>query len=222
MTVFVGSGEFTPYVGDVALARIYVGDVLVWEPVPLDEIHLLTTVGTTNIPIPSWAKFADVVLVGGGRGGNAGNSGANIPGMGGLASAWVTGTWDLRGQSVTSVSVTVGAGGNGGQSGSQAGSAGQATTASNGVHSLTAIGASGTMGSRDAGSPGNVTYGGVTHIGGVGAPGSGAAAGGGSQPGAESTPPGAGGPGGWGGFFGSYQRGGPGARGQAWIKFRSQ
>ncbi|QXN74241.1 hypothetical protein SEA_OBLADI_26 [Gordonia phage ObLaDi] len=195
--------------------------VTVWPVAPSEQVHLFTTVGTTNLPIPAWAKFADVVVIGGGRGGNAGNSGFNTPGMGGQAASWQTATWDLRTALVTTASITVGDGGTGGQSGSQAGSNGQATTVSTGQHSLTSPGATGTMGSRDAGSPGDIVYAGTTHVGGIGAPGSGAAAGGGSQPGAASTAPGAGGPGGWGGFVGSYQRGGPGTRGQAWIRLRS-
>lgn len=209
------------YVGTTPASRVYVGNVLVW-PNYQEEIHLLTTVGTSNIPIPSWARYADVVLIGGGHGGNAGNSGTSAFGPGGTASAWVTSTWDLRSPVVTAVSVTVGDGGAGGQTPSQIGSDGQPTTASTGGHTLTSPGGSTVTSTRTAGSPGDVTYGGVLHVGGVGAAGSGSVSGSGAQPGASSTAPGAGGPGGLGGFVGQYQRGGPGTRGQAWIKFRSQ
>ncbi|UYL88148.1 hypothetical protein SEA_EVAA_37 [Gordonia phage Evaa] len=208
-------------IGSTQVERISVGDVLVWQNYQ-EAVYEFVTAGATNTPIPSWVKFIDLVLIGGGKGGSAGNGGSNVPGRGGAAASWQTTTWDIQGSGVTTLSMTVGAGGSGGQTSSQAGGNGGSTTAATGVHSLTSAGATGLSATnRDGDSAGNITAFGITFVGGVGAPGGGSAGGGGSPPSGVSTPPGAGGPGGWGGIFNSYQQGGPGARGQAWVRFRS-
>ncbi|QGH79289.1 minor tail protein [Gordonia phage Sukkupi] len=181
-----------------------------------------TAVGIYNYTVPSWSRYVDVVGIGGGGGGGAGNGGANIPGEGGGAGTWLAATWYTGGSGV--VVIDVGAGGTGGQSGSSSGTAGARTLIGVGINELPCPGGAAGRGSnasgRDGKSPGNFTAYGETFVGGIGAPGGGSASIGGSQPANTATAPGAGGPGGWGGIFTSYQRGGPGSRGEAWIRIR--
>ncbi|WGH20829.1 minor tail protein [Gordonia phage Commandaria] len=185
------------------------------------------SVGTATLPIPAAYQWIEGVVIGGGGGGGAGNGGANIPGTGGGAAEWQGRTWNARQLGITQLTISVGNGGTGGQSGSSSGTAGQSSsiTPNNSQPALVSAGGSAGPGSsgggRDGGSPGNMVAFDQVFVGGIGAAGGGSASVGGSQPANQATAPGAGGSGGWGGIFTSYQRGGPGSRGQAWVRLLS-
>ncbi|QSL99890.1 hypothetical protein SEA_AYOTOYA_27 [Gordonia phage Ayotoya] len=187
-------------------------------------IATITAVGTTDVPIPVWCRYVDVVLLGAG-GGGGGHAGASVLiGKGGAAGIWVTVTLE-RGVDfpwlATQLRFTVGAGGSGSISNGGNGFAGESTGLQvDGVMLLSAGGGVGGLGNQAApvtagGSPGNVTYADTTHVGGTGGSG-----GTGSVNATAGGAPGAGGGGAGGGFVNPRREGGAGARGQAWYRAR--
>ncbi|QIG58707.1 hypothetical protein SEA_DATBOI_42 [Gordonia phage DatBoi] len=194
--------------------------VKIW-PSYQEAIHLFTTVGTTNLTVPSWARFVDVVLIGGGGGGGGHAANSLNTGKGGDASSWQTTTLE-RGVHFTgsTLDIVVGAGGEGSNTNGGDGFSGGTTFVFAGANQLFSStggngGAGNTSGaSTPGGSPGDIVAFGVTHLGGVGGQGSWADA-------AAGTSPGAGGGGRGGGLINGRREGMPGARGQAWVRFRS-
>ncbi|WP_344784077.1 hypothetical protein [Gordonia caeni] len=186
-------------------------------------LHSLTAVGSHTISIPPWARYIDMICLGGGGGGSTGNQ-INQEGYGGGGATWMTDTLD-RGEgrnTWTVVNATVGAGG-----GTQAN--GQASSVN--VPGVVTISSSGGIGRSDngsflgdarngqavqggngtvAGQYQNLTYQGVTYIGG------------GPSTGDTANVPGSGGRGGGGTTWPlTPGTGRPGGRGQVWIRFRS-
>ncbi|AKU45326.1 minor tail protein [Mycobacterium phage Madruga] len=189
----VGTGIFTPQAGVTTT---------------------ITATGSTTYTIPVWCRYIDIILLGAGGGGRGlGLIGAW--GNGGEAGKWYVVTLE-RGVDIPwtliSFTVNVGTGGNGGsQSGSSPGSAGNPTTAViSGVGTLTGAGGAGGTGTLNypgkAVSPSSQTVAGQTYTGG------------GEQSSAaqQGIPPGGGGA----GSIVTFVSGGPGARGQAWIRAR--
>ena len=176
---------------------------------------LFNSAGSSSIPIPSWANFVERIVLGGGGGGRRGG-GFGLTGEGGDNGAWAASTL-VRGTDftgVTSISITVGAGGFGGSSSAgESGGNGGTSSASITGHILTAAGGVGgndlNFGgtNKNGQSPGNITYEGVPYVGG------------GTQStfGASGAAPGGGGAG---GSDSGYQAGGAGAVGAVWIRFR--
>lgn len=163
---------------------------------------------------PWWARYCDVILVGGGASGQTGNGAFGGAGKGGNPGVWATTTVDL-GQFHGAWSITLAIGTGGPQAANSdlaAPNPGTASTASwTGGGSLSGAGGSGTVASgQNGGAPGNQTYQGVTYTGGAGGTGNAG----------SGTAPGGAGAGGNGGIFGSRTRGGPGGNGGAWLVFR--
>ncbi|ANA86946.1 hypothetical protein SEA_SWITZERLAND_8 [Gordonia phage Switzerland] len=223
MTAFVGTGEFTPYLGSTALERIYVGSSLVWQSYQ-ESIHAMSTSGSTVLTIPSWAKFADVAIIGGGGGGGGRRSGSTNTGKGGKAAAWQLATVDTSLlQANTDLTVTVGAGGAGGPTTSpNTGFAGDPTRVWVGTTLFsTATGGIGGEGhSGGSPTPGENSL----SVSGFGTSFPGAAGGANGTGSLDALPgndPGAGGGGAGGGLINPARAGGAGGAGSAWIRFRS-
>ncbi|ASZ75465.1 minor tail protein [Mycobacterium phage Kimona] len=181
--------------------------------VPTD-FQAFTTAGAWNYALPSWARYVDVVLLGGGGGGK-GMASFDGWGNGGEAGQWnwVTLEVGVDIPALAVISGTVGAGGAGGDGSivaGQAGQPGQATTAAaSGWAGLVANGGAGGTGllAPTGKSPGNITVSDRLYVGGAAQP-NGSAAG---------NPPGGGGA----GAMVSAQDGGPGAQGAAYIFTRA-
>ena len=194
------------YLGGLADA-VYMGSELVWSAYR-ESTDVYVIAGSQSVVIPSWAKWARVVVLGGGGGGSGGDTALNRNGKGGKAGRWNSGTLDLSG--APEMEIVVGAGGAAGPK-NEVGTAGGASSV--GVGSLMVSGAGGAAGvhasiSGDTWgeSPGNYTAFGQTFVGG-----------GQANMNAAANPPGGGGGGGSGGFFGSGNAGNAGARGQVWV-----
>jgi hypothetical protein len=183
----------------------------------------LVTPGPVTWPIPTFANYVDVILIGGGGGGFGGNPAVFLNGEGGDAGQWEAETL-VRGvdfpAGATSLDFIIGGGGNHGNVNGP-GSSGSPTVRNaipSGKAALTALG--GPRGDHqnsyadDGDSPGDFTYNGITYQGGAG----GNAVGG--KRGNPGTAPGGGGGGGSGGTWGVAFDGGNGARGAAYIVAR--
>jgi hypothetical protein len=215
-----------PYGGDVPWVAfgIVTGDVAPPFYAPRTTEYSLPGSGIVY-DIPTWAKYLDVVLLGGAGGGKGGNGGDTRPGYGGAAGVWQTETL-VRGvdfpQNATQIVFDVGAGGAGGAK-EQNGKSGTPSTRraiAGGKAALTAAAGagatqygSGTDPMSTGRSPGSIVYNGRNYVGGSG--------GAGGRPGANGGAPGAGGGGGYGGIYTVAYAGGDGARGNAWVTARS-
>ncbi|QGH79680.1 hypothetical protein SEA_ANON_8 [Gordonia phage Anon] len=211
------------YAGSTLASRVYLGTTLVWQNYQ-ESIHAMSIAGTTNLPIPSWAKFADVAIIGGGGGGGGRRSGSTNTGKGGKAAAWQLGTVSTELlQANTALTITVGAGGAGGPTTSpNTGFNGDPTRVWVGTElfSTAAGGIGGEGHSGGSPTPGDNSL----SVNGFGTsfPGaSGGANGTGSLDASPGNDPGAGGGGAGGGFVNPARAGGAGGAGSAWIRFRS-
>ena len=177
---------------------------------------------TTTLTVPAWASYIDFVMLGAG-GGGSGGSNFNAHGNGGGAGQWK----QLLGRDIaagTPIAVTIGQGGAGGAGGPNSpGAAGGATTAAvDGEVVATGTGGAGGVGTGGAAgkSPGSYT---LTVPDGYGQPDSTTFTGGVEQSTIEGNgyaPGGGGGPGRGARGFGA-KKGGAGAYGRAWVRFRS-
>ena len=163
-----------------------------------------STAGAYTCNLPADWLLADIIVLGGGRGGKDGGGGYSA-GKGGAAGSW--GVWTIvRGTNVPwsfmQITGTVGA------AGTRSGNNGGASTAVvSGYGTLTGNGGGGDAGGQNGGAAGSQTVSGVTYSGGAGGTGNGGA----------GTAPGAGGAGGNGGLF-SGSNGGNGAAGRVWVR----
>ena len=177
-----------------------------------------TPVTGATVPFPSWANYADTILMSGGGGGHQGGS-IGIGGAGGNSGNWVTNTWqrgtDFNTAEDPTLSVTVGAAGSGGSgNGGNGGNSSVTLPATTGFASdtVTSTGGAGStsldiLGLAHSGhTPGNITYHGVTYVGGAQQ----------DTYGADGSAPGGGGAG---GNWILFQPGGDGAPGAVWIRF---
>ncbi|AGK88219.1 minor tail protein [Mycobacterium phage WIVsmall] len=163
-----------------------------------------TTAGAYTYSIPAHAIYIDIILLGGGEGGENGRA-AFQSGSGGQAGKFTT----LKLQrgvdipwSLMQISGTVGTAG-----GSNGGAGGGTTAIISGLGTYTGAGGNGQVSGQNGQSAGSVTYNGVTYTGGNGGTGNGGA----------GSAPGGGGAGGNGGLF-SGSSGGAGAVGRAWFR----
>ncbi|AXF51523.1 minor tail protein [Mycobacterium phage Constella] len=169
--------------------------------------------GDVSFPIPNWANFIDVIGVGGGGGGRAGLT-FGLYGEAGGPGRWNATTW-ARGThftgTSTSITIDVGAAGIGGPG---VGDRGGNTVVSIPGYSMTAIGGEPgdavrpvTSGKPVGRGPGTFNYNGIAAVGGVNQ----------NSYGGQGVAPGGAGNG---GNYVSFQPGGNGAPGGAWIRFR--
>lgn len=226
-------------VGNVSAAQapaLYGGDVpwMAFGIVTGDVAPPFYAPRTTEFPtpgaglvydIPTWAKYLDVVLIGGGGGGKGGNGGDTRPGYGGGAGLWATETL-VRGvdfpANATQIILDIGDGGNGGpkETNGQPGTLSARRAIAGGKAALlAAAGAgatqygSGTDPMSVGRAPGNINFAGKPYVGGTG--------GAGGRPGGDGGDPGAGGGGGFGGVYTVAYAGGDGGRGGGWVTARS-
>ena len=188
--------------------------------VTIDETTNFANPGTFTYNIPAEANYLDVILLGGGGGGASPGTFYTLKGFPGAAGTWATTTLTIGThipRSTTTMTIVVGAGGRKGSGVSATGVAGVAggdsVVSGTGMTTLTATGGggggtSGTGTSAFQGpGPGNQTFNSVTYVGGA----TQTTAGGAGNP--------AGGAGAGGNSFGGA--GGDGARGQVWVRART-
>lgn len=189
----------------------YVGSswVELWRRDP----NVVEITSNTTLLIPSWAPYADIIMVGGGGGGAGGIGTVGAPGRGGKSGEWGSVTRAvLPGEELD---FTIGVGGTGGQTERGKGGSGGTTRVFHTNFIADAIGGEGGIGSfnteqakgEDAGS---FTHGDWQVTGGTG-----------GAKDKEGQSPGGGGGGGKGGIFGNWWKGKPGGSGGAWVRFRS-
>jgi hypothetical protein len=179
-------------------------------PAKAPQTDTFTTIGAYTYTIPYWARYIDIILVGGGGGGQ-GMGLFGSWGEGGFAGTWDTITME-RGVSIpwttSQITGVVGAAGTAGPASSAAAGAGGASTANaTGMAAQSGAGGAGGAASNTqttGDSPGNVVVQGVTYVGGAA---QGSARGAGNAPG-----------GGGGGTTVSSTGGGVGSRGQVWFR----
>lgn len=176
------------------------------------EVSVYTNAGSTTVAIPSWVTEIDYVMIGGGGGGDRGDSALAQAGFGGKAGIYAVGTFHPN---ENQIRVVVGAGGSGTTGASFNPTRGGDSRIINQAATVTIAEAAGGAArghTRGAGeSPGNRSYKTLTIYGGTG-----------GATNADGTPPGGGGGAGSGGIFGIFQRGRPGGRGQVFLRMKSQ
>lgn len=214
MPLTIGSKDVTDIqVGTTPVQSVHAGAVEVWRRAYAWEQAGLSK----TITAPTWARYVDIVALGGGGSGSGGSGAVPDMGDGGDAGAFTSQSLPVTpGQSVT---ITVGQGG--AQVGKETnGKRGGDTTVTTGATTITAAGGAGGSGYKggDGGSPGSTTFtptiGSVTES---------ATLTGGGTAGTDTDgqwPGGGGGPGS-GGIFGAGKAGRAGASGIVWYRFRA-
>lgn len=199
---------------DVQLVAIPDGTswVELWRRKP----YVIQIVSNTTLVTPSWALYADVILLGGGGGGAGGDGARAYNGRGGKGGEWASTTRLVR--PGDKLDFTIGIGGSGSQTEKGPGGAGGSTKFKHETYTNVAFGGAGGVGtsrsSIDANGfnpvPVRYTFGdwevGERVSGGMDNPG---------------HAPGGGGGGGSGGVFGRWSPGQPGGGGGAWVRYRS-
>ena len=183
--------------------------VELWRRVPF-EVEITSS---QTLIIPTWALYADIILIGGGGGGAGGSGAVADSGRGGKAGNWQGISRHVQpGQGMV---FTIGAGGAGGNTESGTGGTGGTTSVALEDYSLRATGGAGGVGtSTSANAQGEDAL--------IYEQGSWRVEGGdGGTQGNAGQAPGGGGGGGAGGVFGRWSPGKPGGRGGAWVRFRS-
>lgn len=212
-TLLIGGvdGPVNKYINGISL-----GDVQVWASDPRTDLFA----ETQSVLPPTWAYWADYVILPAGGGGGAGEGGLSRSGIGGYTGTWLTGTFIVPS---SSLGLTLGAGGIGGQSeGGGKGAPGSSggTTSINGPGGLIAS-APGGRGGEGANSGGSGQNGKTISPQTLSAFGETFAAGSGGTGNAGTGGIGAGGAGGNGGIFGSFTKGGTGGPARIWLRWRS-
>ncbi|UDL15266.1 hypothetical protein SEA_KUDEFRE_32 [Gordonia phage Kudefre] len=195
-------------------------------PAYQESIHQFTSTGSSSLPIPSWARYADVAVIGGGGGGGGRGSFTTNIGKGGNASVWNASTFDLLGNTATSVLVTVGSGGAAGPNGSpyngSAGGTSSVALNNNPTNLFSSAGGAGGQGQTGAPvTPGGSSAGITTPFGITLPGGTGGAGGTGSIAPTDGEAPGAGGGGAGGGAVNPSRAGGVGGVGRVYVRFRT-
>ncbi|MBY4571265.1 hypothetical protein ACN95_14690 [Gordonia sihwensis] len=172
--------------------------------------------GTFSYPVPGWCTHLDFVVIGGGGSGQSGSGVLGGAGKGGIPGTWAgktvtrVGVWSSTTLpfSVSSLTVTVGAGGAQAPNADYGGpNPGGASSVSYIDAYVQAAGGSGTGDYQNGRPVPDFTYAGTTYTGGASGTGNGGAA----------SAPGGAGAGGNGGVFGNRTRGGAGGAGRVWI-----
>lgn len=195
----------------VQLVAIHEGGswVELWRKYP----QIFAVPSNTTLLVPSWALYADIIMVGGGGGGAGGTGATGDPGRGGKAGVWHGKTRLVKpGQDLR---FTIGIGGSGGRTERASGSKGGSTVCIHENYSITAVGGEGGSGTSNTANArgddsGTYIHGDFQVTGGTG--------GTIDKPGQA---PGGGGGGGSGGIFGRWSPGHAGGKGGAWVRFRS-
>ena len=173
--------------------------------------HVIEIDSSTTLLTPSWALYADVVIIGGGGGGAGGDGALAKSGNGGSAARYKSVTRIVqRGEALD---FTIGIGGSGGRSEKASGARGGTTMFAHTDYSVGAIGGAGGTdvgGTSSGDDTGKYTRDGWEIMGAKG-----------GIVGYPGEAPGAGGGGGPGGFFGKWKPGQAGGKGGAWVRFRS-
>lgn len=183
--------------------------VELWRRVPF-EVEITSS---QTLIIPTWALYADIILIGGGGGGAGGSGAVADSGRGGKAGNWRSISRHVQpGQGMV---FTIGAGGAGGNTESGTGGTGGTTSVALEDYSLRATGGAGGVGtSTSANAKGEdalLYEHGTWRVEG----------GDGGTQGNAGQAPGGGGGGGAGGIFGRWKPGQAGGKGGAWVRFRS-
>lgn len=183
--------------------------VELWRRTP----YVMEITSNQTLIIPTWALYADVILIGGGGGGAGGSGAVANPGRGGKAGNWKS--ISRRVQPGQGMVFTIGAGGAGGNTESGTGGTGGTTSVALEDYSLLATGGAGGFGTQNSasarGEDALLYEHGTWRVEG----------GDGGTQGNAGQAPGGGGGGGAGGIFGRWSPGKPGGRGGAWVRFRS-
>ncbi|AHJ86572.1 minor tail protein [Mycobacterium phage Jolie2] len=210
--------------GHIPLVSVSIVEGDVAPPFYTPRTTEFATPGAAQVyQIPTWAKYLDVVVIGGGGGGHGGNGGNGAPGNGGGAGTWATETL-VRGvdfpANAAQIVLDVGAGGNAGPreaNGSAGGASGRRAIPGGKAALVAAAGAGGVgySGQIDGQAAPSITWAGRNYVGGNG--GGFVNANNGSPGGA----PGGGGGGGGGGIYTVAWPGGAGGRGGGWVTARA-
>lgn len=200
-------------VGDLEVHTVVIPEgnswVELWRRVPID----MEITSSTTLVTPTWALYADIILIGGGGGGAGGSGAVSNPGRGGKAGNWQG--ISRRVQPGQGMVFTIGAGGAGGNTESGTGGTGGTTSVALEDYSLRATGGAGGFGTQNSasarGEDALLYEQGTWRVTG----------GDGGTLGNAGQAPGGGGGGGAGGIFGRWSPGKPGGRGGAWVRFRS-
>lgn len=202
--------------GDRLIEQVFAGPVEVWR-----RLHRWEQAGVSKtLTVPAWARYVDLVALGGGGGGTSGSGIAGGKGNGGVAGAFATRCWPVTpGQDIT---VTIGEPGQGGRDSADlaVGTAGGPTVITTPGNTFSAAGGrAGTGGGGGVGtSPGSVDY---TPTRGTVRDTTTQSGGGAAGDNTDGQWPGGGGGPGTGGILGNRQRGRPGASGICWYRFRA-
>lgn len=196
---------------DVMSVSTYVGSswVYMWRRDP----YIFEITSNTTLHSPSWALYADIIIIGGGGGGAGGNGANNNPGRGGKSGEWRGVTRAVR--PGEELDFTIGLAGSGGQTESGSGGTGGTTKFVHMNFIEVALGGEGGIGTNNSSTANGEDAGSFTHddwqvTGGIG-----------GSLGELGRAPGGGGGGGKGGLFGRWSKGNLGSRGGAWVRFRS-
>lgn len=201
-------------VDGAAVQSVAIPDGTSWVELWRRNPYVFQIVTDSTLVAPSWALYADVILLGGGGGGAGGDGGFSQNGRGGEAGDWRSTTRLVR--PGDKLEFTIGLGGYGSQTEKGSGGAGGSTKFKHETYTNVAFGGAGGVGTSrstiDAKGfdPGRHTFGDWQVTGGRG----------GSMDESGMTPGGGGG-GGSGGTFGRWSPGQPGASGGAWVRYRS-
>lgn len=184
-----------------------------WVEVWRRDPYGTSIISNQTLIIPTWALYADVILIGGGGGGAGGSGAVANAGRGGKAGNWRGISRHVQpGQGMV---FTIGAGGAGGNTESGTGGTGGTTSVVLEDYSLSATGGAGGVGtSTSANAKGEDA---LLYVQGTWQ----VTGGDGGTQGNAGQAPGGGGGGGAGGIFGRWSPGKPGGRGGAWVRFRS-
>lgn len=186
-----------------------------------DDMSWFEVRDSKTVVIPGFAKYVDVVALGGGSGGVCGNGGNTVAGEGGKPGEFASICWAAVPEKALTISI--GAGGAGGNGGSTSGKAGGSTkvTISTTGESITAKGGA-SVGAQNNGKTGygsgdytytpSTAYSDTTKIKGSTNVGMNT----------DGAFPGGGGGGGGGGILNQFSNGRNGASGAVWYRFRSQ
>lgn len=197
---------------DVMSVSTYVGSswVYLWRKNP----YIFEITSNTTLHSPSWALYADIIIIGGGGGGGGGDGSISYHGRGGKRGEWRGVTRAVRPGEV--LDFTIGHAGSGSQTENGTGGTGGTTEVVHTNFIADALGGEGGIGSNVNSSAAkgedakSFTHGYWQVTGGTG--------------GSRDNPgqaPGGGGGGGSGGIFGRWSKGQPGGKGGAWVRFRS-
>lgn len=183
--------------------------VELWRRTP----YVIEIISTRALRTPSWALYADVIMIGGGGGGAGGDGAVSNHGRGGKSGEW-RGVTRLV-QPGQALEFTIGLGGSGGRTEKASGARGGTTIFAHETYSARAIGGEGGTGTSNTENAkgddaGRYTHGDWQVTGGTG-----------GAIGKSGQTPGGGGGGGSGGIFGRWSPGQSGGSGGAWVRFRS-